>query len=341
MDDSRLQKLIQQLDHPCLIEQLDDLLYLTGLSLSRGRLLVSPRGSILFVDGRYYERAKKEAPCSVRLWEDGKEIKEKKIYFDSAALSYDGYLALKKEFPNTEFIPKPKPVKDLRMIKEEKEITLLRKAADLTWRGYQKVIEILHEGVSEEELALEFEIFCRKNGASGLSFSPIIAFGENSAYPHYRAGKSRLKKGDVVLIDVGAVVDQYRGDMTRISYFGPPDERIVHFEKIVREAKKKAIDRIKPGVRVGELDEIVCDHFEKAGVKQLYIHSLGHGVGLETHEYPKVRYNSEDKDLVLRPGMVFTIEPGLYQPGVGGVRIEDMVAVTETGCENLFPERGL
>lgn len=338
MDNTRIHKLQKLLKIPCFIDQIEDLFYLTGLSMSRGRLFVSEKEAILFVDGRYYEKAKKEAPCSVSPWEEQSKLGEKEIGFDSATLSYEGYLQLKKDFPSALLTPISKPVKELRAIKDSHELTVLKTAAQLTWRGFQRILELLKEGVSEEELALEFEIFCRRNGGSGLSFPPIIAFGENSAYPHYRAGKSRLKKGDVVLIDVGAIVDGYHGDMTRIFHFGSPDERIVRFEKIVQEAKKKAIAHIQPGRKLGELDQIVREEFDKANVKQLYIHNLGHGVGLETHEFPKVRFDGEDKDLVLKPGMVFTIEPGLYQPGVGGVRLEDTIAVTETGVENFYPQ---
>lgn len=336
MDNSRIQKLIHELDMPCLIEQTADLLYLTGLSLSKGRLLVLDKEAILFVDGRYFDRAKKEAPCTVKLWDEWKKIGEKQLGFDSGCITYDGFLALKKGLPGVEWIPKSSPVKNIRALKESKEVAALKKAAELTWKGYEKIVEWLRVGVSEEELALEFEIFCRKHGASGLSFEPIIAFGENSAYPHYRAGKSRLKEGQVVLIDIGAVLNQYRGDMTRIFHFGKPDERIVYFETLVRNAQKKAIAHIKPGVKLGELDQIVQDEFDRANVKQLYTHSLGHGIGLETHEFPRIRFDGEDKDVILKPGMVFTVEPGLYEPGIGGVRIEDMILVTETGHENLL-----
>jgi len=336
MDDSRIKQLCHQLFGPCFIEQAADLLYLTGMALSKGRLLISKEESTLYVDGRYYERAKKEAPCKVQLWEEQKTRREKQIGFDSAALTYEGYLALQKSMPHVKWIPTPNPVKKLRAIKDAEEIAALQKAADLTYRGYQKIVESLKVGVTEEELALEFEIFCRKNGASGLSFEPIIAFGENSAFPHYRAGKSRLKKDQIVLVDVGAVVDQYHGDMTRMHHFGNPDPRVVEFEQIVSRAKAKAIAHIRPGVKVGELDQIVQDEFERSNVKQLYTHSLGHGVGLETHEFPRLRFDGEDKNVLLEPGMVFTIEPGLYLPGVGGVRIEDMVLVTATGCQNLF-----
>ena len=336
MNDSRIKHLSQQIDGPCFIEQAADLLYLTGLALSKGRLFVSRDDATLYVDGRYFERAKKEAPCAVQLWEEQKKRPEKRIGFDSSTVTYEGFLALKKAMPHVEWIPTPNPVKKLRAIKDATEIAALQKAADLTFRGYQRIVECLQVGVTEEELALEFEVFCRKNGASGLSFEPIIAFGENGAYPHYRAGKSRLKKNQMVLVDVGAVVNQYHGDMTRMYHFGKPDARIVEFEEIVARAKAKAIAHVKPGVRAGEIDQIVQDEFERSNVKQLYTHSLGHGVGLETHEFPRLRFDGEDKDVRLEPGMVFTIEPGLYLPGLGGVRIEDMILVTANGHQNLF-----
>ena len=336
MDDTRIKRLSHLLKEPCLIDNVADLLYLTGMEFSKGRLFVSPAGSTLFVDGRYYERAKKEAPCAVSLWDEQKKRKEKRIGFDSATVTYEGYLALKNHFPHVEWIPIPNPVRLLRTIKDAAEIDALKRAAHLTSRGIQKVRTLFKEGVTEEELALEFEIFCRKNGASGLSFEPIVAFGENSAYPHYRAGKWRLRHGQVVLVDVGAIVDHYYGDMTRVFHFGKPDPHIVELERLVQRAQKKAIDHVKPGVKCGELDQFVQNEFDAANVKQLYIHSLGHGVGLEAHEFPLIRWDGKDKDVVLAPGMVFTIEPGLYQPGVGGVRIEDMVLVTETGHETLF-----
>ncbi|HSX10876.1 MAG TPA: Xaa-Pro peptidase family protein [Chlamydiales bacterium] len=338
MDNSRIRRLIKEVSAPCLIDNLDELFYLTGMSVSRGRMFVSPAEAILFVDGRYFEKAKKEAPCPVQLWDEQKHLldKQKQVGFDSATVSYDGYLALKKSYPHVEWAALPHPVRNLRAIKDVREIALLKKAANLTWLGYQKIVEGLKVGVTEESLALEFEIFCRKNGASGLSFPPIVAFGENSAYPHYRAGKTRLRENQIVLVDVGAIVDHYCGDMTRVFFFGKIDPELMRFEQIVKRVQKKAVDHVKPGVRVGDLDSLVREEFEKDNVKQLYIHSLGHGIGVETHEFPLVRIDSPDKDVILQAGMVITIEPGLYQPGLGGVRIEDTVLVTETGHENFF-----
>jgi Xaa-Pro aminopeptidase len=337
MKDARIRKLME--NGICLIEQTVDLFYLTNLSLTKGRLLIGEEEAILFVDGRYYEKAKKEAPCSVMKWEEQKKVfeKYKQIGFDSAAMSYDGHLALKSGFPGIEWVAMPNPLRDLRAVKEPKEIEALKRAANLTWRGYQKIVEGLKVGVSEEELAIEFEIFCLRNGASEFSFKPIVAFGENSAYPHYRAGKTRLRENQIVLVDVGAVVDEYHGDMTRVHHFGEIDPELLRLEQIVKRAQKMAVDHIRPGVRVGDLDQIVRDEFDKENVKPLYIHSLGHGVGLETHEHPRqIKIDSDSRDLVLKPGMVITVEPGLYQPGLGGIRIEDMVLVTETGHENFF-----
>ncbi len=339
----RLEKLAHSLVgvEGCLIEDPSDLYYLTGLSLSIGRLWVSEKESCLFVDGRYYARAKREAPCPVEL-NTGIHFKKvlqnvKRASFDSAFVTYNGFLALKSGFPHIEWVPVSSPLKNLRLIKDGAEIAALRKAAHLTWQGYQHILRHLKEEVSEAELALEFEFFCRKNGASGFSFEPIIAFGENSAYPHYRAGNARLKQNQIVLIDVGAIVDRYCGDMTRVVFFGKPDPGLAHFDQLNRSAQKKAAALVRPGLKIGELDRVVREEFRKENLEELYTHSLGHGIGLQAHEYPRIKVDGDDKDLILKPGMVFTIEPGLYQPGLGGVRYEDTVLVTETGYENFYP----
>jgi Xaa-Pro aminopeptidase len=338
MKNRRIDQFAHTLTTPCLIEAPADLLYLTGLTLSKGRLLVSSQESILFVDGRYYEKAKQTAPCKVCLWAEWKDIPFKEVGFDSSFVSYESYLLLQKELPNVQFVPIANPLKKIRAVKDQDEISCLKKAAALTWKGYQRILEVLQEGISEEEVALEFEIFCRKNGASGLSFSPIIAFGENSAYPHHRAGKDRLRKDQIVLIDIGAVVDHYAGDMTRMFHFGKVDPKLIWMEDLVRKAQQAAIDLVQPGICFGALDSLVREIFQKENVKQLYTHNLGHGIGLDTHEYPRIRFDGEDKDVILEPGMVFTIEPGLYQPGLGGIRIEDMILVTDQGHTNLYAE---
>jgi Xaa-Pro aminopeptidase len=257
------------------------------------------------------------------------------IGFDSAFMTYEEYRALEKGFPEVRFEAIASPLKSIRAIKTPDEIAALKRAALLTYEGLLHIKGLLQEGISEEELAFAFEWFCRKKGASGLSFDPIIAFGPNSAYPHHRAGKALLRKGQVVLMDVGAVVDEYHGDLTRVAFFGEADPKVVYFLHVVRRAQQKALEAIRPGVSVGRLDEIVRQEFRLEGVEELFTHSLGHGIGLETHEYPRIRFDGEDAGLLLTPGMVFTLEAGLYQASVGGVRYEEMIVVTEDGYENL------
>lgn len=342
MNDSRIKKLIFSLAgiDGILIDNPSDLLYLTGLTLSKGRLWADAGGAKLFVDGRYFGKAKREAPCEVVPFDEKHLIETLqgagRIGYDSAFLTCEQFQIVKRSAPEADWVPVPRPLKELRMVKDSGEIAALKKAAKLTWEGYQSILPKLQLGVSEIEIAAEFEYFCRKNGAGGFSFDSIVAFGENSAFPHYRAGKAALQDGQIVLADVGAIADGYRGDMTRVFFFGKPNPTLKFFHELVVRAQNKAVQAVRPGVRLGELDEIVREEFRKEGVEKLYTHSLGHGIGLETHEYPLIRFDNEDKGLILKSGMVFTIEPGLYQEGLGGVRYEDMIWVTEKGCENFF-----
>ena len=325
------------------IEHPIDLYYLTGLSLSRGMLLVTAQESVLFVDGRYLAKAQKEAPCPVQLWEGDAPIRwlqenhSKTIEFDSAKTSYEEFTHLQKKLGNIELIPTPSLLKRQRGVKRPDEIAALRRAADVTWKGYKHIAGLLKEGVSEKELAMEFEFFVRKAGASELSFPPIIAFGENSAFPHYPAGEAKLKKNQIVLMDLGAVVDQYRGDLTRVHFFGKVDPELENMLAWTQQAQKAAIDAVRPGTPISELNRLARGVFAEHGVLDLFVHGLGHGVGLEIHEFPSLKVDSPDQTVLLEPGMVFTIEPGLYRPGLGGVRWEDMVLVTSNGSEKLFP----
>jgi Xaa-Pro aminopeptidase len=223
-------------------------------------------------------------------------------------------------------------------MKESYEINLLRKAAELTWAGIQHIKHCLRVGVTEEEIAFEFEMFVRSRGAKGLSFDPIIAFGDHSALPHHRASQKRLEANQIVLIDVGAVVDHYRGDATRVVFFGEPNEELQRMHKIVFEAYFAAKARVRIGQTVGSLDRVVRDFFAKEGVEDLFVHSLGHGIGLETHEPPLLRCDGADRDTLLQAGMVFTIEPGLYLPGFGGIRYENTGVLTENGFESFYSE---
>jgi Xaa-Pro aminopeptidase len=323
----------------CLIENPLDLYYLTGLQLSLGALMVLPNKAQLFVDGRYIAFAKKHSPVPVQLL--SKEalasflLPVQSLAFDSQMTTVERESQLKKFYKGA-LIPVPLLLKQIRSVKNSAELKAMRKSAQVLWKGFEHIRRSLKAGVTEKQLALSFEIFCRKQGAERLAFDPIIAFGKNSAYPHYRAGDAKLKKGDLVLIDIGVVVDKYHSDMTRTVFFGKPDPRLVLLDTVVKKAHAAALKICKRGTKVGDLDKAARKVIEQAGLQDLILHSLGHGIGLETHEFPRVKYQGEDHDVPLQEGMVITIEPGLYLTGVGGIRHEDTIVITENGYKNWY-----
>lgn len=315
-----------------IIENPIDLYYLTKLKLSSGRLLIEQTKATLFVDGRYIEAAQKNAPCETALIASFKEVSIKgKLGFDMATTSYQKYLELYAQFKEN-LSPVESPIKNLRQIKEKEEIELLKEAARLGSEGYDFTLTLLQEGVKEEEVAMELELFWRKKGGEKVSFDPIIAFGANSSQPHYRAGQSVLKREDTVLIDIGVMKNCYASDMTRVVFFGEADPKMHKIYEIVRQAQKEAFKMCKKGVALKDVDGAARRVIEEAGYGEHFPHSLGHGVGLDVHELPLVRQGNEQ---IIERGMVFTVEPGIYLPGLGGVRLEDTIVITEEGYESL------
>jgi Xaa-Pro aminopeptidase len=319
-----------------LVENLIDLYYLTGLDLSLGRLVLKKRGSKLFVDGRYWEMCRNKSCIPVEKREEfGPWVRGiKKLLYDSQTTTVDQLHKLEELFPK-KMVALPGLVKRQRAVKDPEEIVKMEKSARLAWRGFQHIRKLLSVGVKEKDLALEFELFCLKRGAQEMAFEPIIAFGENSAMPHYRAGSRKLQKGDLVLIDVGVVVDHYASDMTEMVEFGTIDPRVKHMKRVVEQAFQAAVAVCRPGVKVKEVDLAARKVMRRAKMEELFVHSLGHGVGLETHEFPLIRYNGPDHDEPLKEGMVLAIEPGLYLPKVGGVRHEETIVITAQGSRCL------
>jgi len=334
-------------DHPT------DIFYLTGIQLSLGRLLIQPRAIVLFVDSRYYEAAKKQACCSVRKMgekqlievltsSNWKEIRS--IGFDTSTsyVRVDKLKKLLQALRKKRRLTSPyrikgllRPIQKLRAIKDTSELLLIKKSAELLWKGFLHAKRQLKVGIEERQVALEFEFYCRKHGAEELSFTPIIAFGPGSALPHYHTAKRRLKKGDIVLMDLGVRLNGYASDMTRTFFFGGDGTATLKkLHEFVSNAKKAALEICHPGTSLAELDEAARKVMRKARLEKHFLHSLGHGIGLDVHESPNFRTDDE----VLKPGMVITIEPGLYLPGKGGVRLEDMIIITKTGHQNLFKE---
>ncbi len=338
----KLQKWVREQQLAALIvDNPVDLLYLTGKKLSLGRLVVSETEAALFVDGRYFDYCQ-DLPFLTKLTAGyGKEsvfskwwpFEQKKVGFDSIYTSYASFEAL-KELPS-ELVPLKQPILRIRGIKEEKEIEKLKLAAALGSIGFDFVLSLLREGISEKEVASEIEIFWLKSGGDRLAFAPHIAFSEGSSFPHYHSGSRKLKKGDLVLIDIGVVLDQYHSDMTRVIAFGNPTEEMQKIYSIVFEAYNAAVNICSPGVKIRELDLAARDLIASYGYKENFSHSLGHGVGLEIHELPRIHSSGQDSDQSLEKGMVITIEPGVYLSNQFGVRLEDTFVVTDSGCENI------
>ncbi|RAO99705.1 proline dipeptidase [Petrotoga sp. 9PW.55.5.1] len=228
-------------------------------------------------------------------------------------------------------------ISNLRMIKDSEEIRLMKASSLINDNAMEKVIEIVSEMLPEKYLAKAIKNIFEKEGADEVSFNPIIGYGKNSSDPHHLPDNSKVKDGDPVLIDIGCIKNYYCSDMTRTVFFGKPTEKMKDIYQIVLDANLQAIEHVKPGVMASEVDSIARNFIKNKGYGDFFKHRLGHGVGLEIHEPPYISFNSKT---TLKPGMIFSIEPGIYIPKIGGVRIEDLVLVTENGFEvlNKYPK---
>lgn len=344
----RIQKLQHRLQEMIceglLVEEPVNLYYLTGLWLSAGALFVHQNGALLCVDQRYLEACQKQAPCPVVASDKislvdlviSKEFSLSNLGFNAETTSFKRYDELKNKIGHqTRLVPLDNPIKWLRMIKDQEEIDLLSQAAILGKQGFEHLCSLLYEGVKEIELAIELEVFWKKRGSLGVAFDPIVAFGSNGSMPHYRAGQTSLKKGMSVLMDIGVNLQRYHSDLTRTFFFGEPNPEIMDIYTVVEQAQKAALNLCKPGTTIKQLDEAARGWIKDKGYGDYFTHGLGHGVGLEIHEFPSLKNITPWSDQALAPGMVITIEPGIYLPGKGGVRIEDTILITEEGYKNL------
>jgi Xaa-Pro aminopeptidase len=332
-----------------LISHLPNIRYLCGFTGSAGFLLVEEAQSFFFTDVRYDTQAHEEvkgakvmiAAKSVpqaladhfsqwrrraRGWSVGIEaehftIGEKK----RLSLLCPAGVHL-KDAPST--------VERLRLIKDDDELLRIRAAVNLGAKLFDRALQVLRPGVKETEVAAEMEFAARRAGAAEMSFPTIIASGARSALPHGRASEQAIPSGAFVVCDFGVILSGYCSDQTRTVWVGavPKDARKAY--EAVRDAQQAAVEAVRPGITVGEVDEAARKVLRKAGLARYFTHSTGHGVGLEIHESPRVAAGQKE---VLKPGMVITIEPGVYFPGKWGIRIEDMVAVTAGGCDVLTP----
>ena len=316
--------------------------YFTGF-LGATRLLVPKDGaSTLHVHTVNYEAAKEAVSGieiePVRTGEDVnnkvagqvERLKLRLVGFDSMDAST--YLKLKGAVKDAEIKPMNKVVWSLRKVKDEEEQRCIRRAAELTSSGMERAYEVIEPGLMERELASEIEYTMRRNGSDGTAFDTIIASGARSAFPHGGFGNRQITKGDLIVIDIGAKCQGYCADLTRTLVVNEPTSKQVSIYNHVLSAQDKAIRQIKAGVKASMVDAAARDLVDEKGYCEYFVHGLGHGVGLEVHEPPTLNPKSED---TLEAGNIVTVEPGIYIPGFGGVRIEDTVLVKTDGYEKL------
>lgn len=314
--------------------------YLSGFT-GEGYLVVGKGELLVATDGRYKVEAEDTVPgCQACCHVGGHlagvieflgQLGAEAVGFESCHLTYSAYEKLAAGVPNVALGPVQGWVERLRLVKDAEEIAAMREAARRVDDALAEFTADLKVGESERRLAWAFDT-ALVDRDSAPSFSTIMASGPSAASPHAVPGLRRLAKGDMLKIDTGGIVDGYCSDITRTYFVGEPDARFHEVYNIVRQAQAAAVAAVRPGVTGKQLDTIARDIIAEGGYADAFTHSLGHGVGLEIHEGPHVSSNCEDP---LQPGMVITIEPGIYLEGWGGVRIEDMVVVTETGCDVL------
>lgn len=346
------QALAQRRLDALLITHLPNVRYLCGFTGSAGSLVISEAKSVFFTDGRYTEQARAEVQesrvviarkgplqaAAEWLAENGKGLGSKppwKVGVEGEHLTVAGRAQLAKVLrPGFRLREAPALVEQIRMVKNAEEIERLRAAVDLGASLFDRALQVIRPGVKEVEVAAEIEYAARRGGAEAMSFETIVAAGARSALPHGRASEAAIPSRGFVVCDWGVILAGYCSDMTRTVHVGRPTAEARRVYEAVREAQQAAVEAVRPGARVGEVDRASRKLLRKQGLGRYFSHSTGHGVGLEIHEAPRVAAGQKE---ILRPGMVITIEPGVYIPGKGGVRIENMVVVTERGCEVLTP----
>lgn len=318
---------------------------------SAGRLLITMKDRFLITDSRYSEEAESECPnfevllydkeMSLTIAELLTELDIRRVALEKDYVTIAFYDSLKKHLRDKnarlEVVGYSGVIENMRAVKTEEEIELIKRSLEITESAMETVFSLLDKGYSEKELAWIVEEKIRTSGAEALAFSPIVATGPNAAKPHAVPTTRKPRAGETIIIDIGAKLDRYCSDMTRTFAIGKMDIKWREIYRVVRQAQLEAQSFIKPGVRSTEVDQVARSVIEKGGYGQYFGHGLGHGVGLAVHELPGLR---KDKPVELRPNMVVTIEPGIYIPGKGGVRLENMVRITNDNAE-LLNKKGL
>jgi Xaa-Pro aminopeptidase len=339
-----LRKELQKRQLDCLlVTHAPNYYYLTGFTGDSGMLVVAQDGATLITDGRFTTQAREEAPgIRVELQKGslypstGDWLQQRKIRsagFDFTQWTVAQTKAVRKACKSKcRMIEASGMVERLRMKKDAQELVVMRKAAVLAGEVLESVLPLLKPGVREDEIGAEIEYRMKKRGASGTSFETIVASGPRTALPHARPTSKRLKKNELVVLDLGAILAHYCSDITRTVCVGRAPLQVREWYRAVQTAQQAAIDAVQAGAACGAVDAAARDVLQKSSLDSYFVHSTGHGLGLEVHEDPRV---ARGQVIRLEAGNVITIEPGVYVEGVGGIRIEDDVVVRSQGNEVL------
>lgn len=326
-----------------LVTALPNVRYLSGFTGSNAALLVTRDRALLFTDPRYAAQAPQESDCEVKIAKGAlvkqlstwtKRLRVSSVAFEQNRISFEAFSQLHEHAPHLRLKPVTGAIERLRMTKSPAEIEAIRASVRLNSLALQQALARLKPTMTERDLAAEIEYRMRRLGAEGTAFDTIIASGRHSALPHAHPTGAIIGRDQLLLIDMGANVAGYASDMTRTYVAGKPTRKARQMYGAVLESQLAAIDTVKPGVSCAAVDKAARDVLRKQGMDKLFVHSTGHGLGLEIHEFPRIGRKEKTK---LEVGMAITIEPGVYDETFGGVRIEDTVVVTDSGCEILTP----
>jgi Xaa-Pro aminopeptidase len=317
--------------------------YLTGYTGSNGLVVILPDRAAFFTDPRYRIQAAQEVDCSVRVVSGAmlpgvahylRRLKSKRVGFEKSRMTVEAHQTLKDALPLGSSLEAVVGwIERQRAVKSSREISAIRRSVELNSRAFEQAAKHIRTGMREGDLAAELDYRMRRQGAEGPAFETIVAAGARTALPHARPTSARLVQG-LLLVDMGAVLDGYASDMTRMLFLGRPGARVRRTYKAVLEAQLAAIDAVRPGVPAKTVDRAARRVLARHGLANAFVHSTGHGLGLEIHEPPRI---GKKEKTPLQSGMAITIEPGVYVEGFGGIRIEDTVSVTKNGCEVLTP----
>ena len=326
-----------------LIKKDANIRYLCGLDAQGSAyLLISKKGNFIITDARFKEVVQKELPDFILILIDGsrydaiksivKRVRIKRLGFESDWLNYTDYHLLKNRLKPIAFLPTKDIIENLRIIKDPDEINLINRSVLIARKAYLYAKDKIRPGLNGDRLAVLIDDKIRRAGAARPAFQTIVAQNPYSSQPHALATKEPFKTRSAVVVDMGALYKGYNSDLTRLLFLGRISSKYRLIYDIIKTAQRLAIDKIRPGIKISEIDKAARQYIAKKGLKRHFLHSLGHGIGLEIHELPRISSKAKG---VLFPGMVFTVEPGIYIPGWGGLRVEDMVLVREKGCEVL------